>query len=87
MAERALAHSKVRPVWNAIVTEVLGDDDHGVTGVRHRERSEGSVSSTPDEVHRCVHVRKFESTRCACGFALFCHFVTLSCDAEIDGIA
>jgi thioredoxin reductase (NADPH) len=34
MARRTLAHPKVRPTWNAVVTEVLGDDHHGVIGVR-----------------------------------------------------
>jgi thioredoxin reductase (NADPH) len=33
MAERILAHPKVKPVWNSVVEEVLGDDEKGVTGV------------------------------------------------------
>lgn len=34
MAERALAHEKVRPVWDSVVTEILGKDQQKVTGVR-----------------------------------------------------
>jgi thioredoxin reductase (NADPH) len=34
MAERILKHGKVKPVWNSVVEEVLGDDEHGMTGVR-----------------------------------------------------
>ena len=34
MAERLLAHPKVKPLWNSVVEEVLGDDEKGVTGVR-----------------------------------------------------
>lgn len=34
MAERILSHTKVKPVWMSVVEEVLGDDDHGMTGVR-----------------------------------------------------
>ncbi len=36
MAERALNHPKIRFHWNAVVEEVLGDDEHGVTSVRIR---------------------------------------------------
>jgi len=36
MAERALANPKIEPKWNTVVEEVLGDDQHGVTGVRLR---------------------------------------------------
>jgi thioredoxin reductase (NADPH) len=34
MAERALAHSKVKPVWDSVVTEVLDEKQDKVTGVR-----------------------------------------------------
>ncbi len=33
MAERILSNSKVKPLWNSAVQEVLGDDERGVTGV------------------------------------------------------
>ncbi|HEY1684846.1 MAG TPA: thioredoxin-disulfide reductase [Tepidisphaeraceae bacterium] len=34
MADRILSHEKVKPVWNSVVEEVLGDDKNGMTGVR-----------------------------------------------------
>ncbi|HWB53121.1 MAG TPA: thioredoxin-disulfide reductase [Tepidisphaeraceae bacterium] len=34
MAERILKHEKVKPVWNSVVEEVLGNEEHGMTGVR-----------------------------------------------------
>ncbi len=34
MAERLLANPKIKPSWNSVVEEVLGDDEKGVTGVR-----------------------------------------------------
>lgn len=34
MADRTLANPKIKPVWNSVVDEVLGDDQQGVTGVR-----------------------------------------------------
>jgi thioredoxin reductase (NADPH) len=34
MAERVLANPKIKVHWNSAVTEVLGDDDRGVTGVK-----------------------------------------------------
>ncbi len=34
MAERVLAHAKVKPIWNSIVTEVLDTQAGKVTGVR-----------------------------------------------------
>jgi thioredoxin reductase (NADPH) len=37
MAERILANPKVRPEWNSVVEEVLGDDDRGMTGVLLRD--------------------------------------------------
>ncbi|RMG32375.1 MAG: thioredoxin-disulfide reductase [Planctomycetota bacterium] len=36
MAERALKHPRIQFHWNAVVEEVLGDDERGVTGVRIR---------------------------------------------------
>jgi thioredoxin reductase (NADPH) len=34
MAQRLLSNPKVVPVWNSVVDEILGNDEHGVTGVR-----------------------------------------------------
>jgi thioredoxin reductase (NADPH) len=34
MAERTLAHEKVKPIWDSVVTEVLGLKEDKVTGVR-----------------------------------------------------
>lgn len=34
MADRALANPKIDVKWNSVIEEVLGDDEHGVTGVR-----------------------------------------------------
>jgi thioredoxin reductase (NADPH) len=36
MAERTLAHDKVKPVWNSVVTEILDPKQDKVTGVRLR---------------------------------------------------
>lgn len=36
MAERAVNNPKIEVKWNSVVDEVLGDDEHGVTGVRIR---------------------------------------------------
>jgi thioredoxin reductase (NADPH) len=33
MAERVLGNPKIQVKWNSVVTEVLGDDERGVTGV------------------------------------------------------
>ena len=34
MKDRMLGNEKVKPIWNSVVEEVLGDDEKGVTGVR-----------------------------------------------------
>lgn len=34
MAERLLSNPKVKPVWNSAVTEVVGDEEKGMTGVK-----------------------------------------------------
>src|SRR5437763_706487 len=34
MAERLLSNPKVKPLWNSVVDEVLGDDERGMTGAR-----------------------------------------------------
>jgi thioredoxin reductase (NADPH) len=34
MANRLLSNPKIKPVWNSVVHEVVGNDERGVTGVR-----------------------------------------------------
>jgi thioredoxin reductase (NADPH) len=34
MAKRLLSNPKVQPVWDSVVEEVVGHDEHGMTGVR-----------------------------------------------------
>ena len=34
MAERTLAHEKVKPIWDSVVSEILGTDQQKVTGIR-----------------------------------------------------
>ncbi len=34
MSDRLLSNEKVKPVWNSVVEEVLGDEKTGMTGVR-----------------------------------------------------
>jgi thioredoxin reductase (NADPH) len=41
MAERARANEKIEFEWNSVVTEVLGDDQQGVTGLRLRDTVTG----------------------------------------------
>jgi thioredoxin reductase (NADPH) len=36
MAERTFAHAKIKPIWDSVVTEVLGIEQDKVTGVRLR---------------------------------------------------
>ncbi len=43
MAERALSNSKIEPVWNHVVDEVLGDDDNGVSAVRLKSTADDST--------------------------------------------
>jgi thioredoxin reductase (NADPH) len=37
MSDRLLSNPKVKPVWNSVVDEILGDDEKGVTGVRVKD--------------------------------------------------
>jgi len=34
MADRLLSNPKVKPIWNSVVEEVLGDEERGMTGAR-----------------------------------------------------
>lgn len=45
MAERVLANEKIRPVWNSVVTEVVGDDF--ITGIRVKDVVTGAESEIP----------------------------------------
>jgi thioredoxin reductase (NADPH) len=45
MAERVLANAKIRPVWDSVVTEVLGDDF--ITGIRVMNLSTEEVTEIP----------------------------------------
>src|SRR5436190_14941886 len=41
MADRLLSHAKVKPVWNSVVEEVIGDDEMGMTAVRIKNLKTG----------------------------------------------
>src|SRR5262249_53822442 len=43
MAQRALTNPKIEPVWNHALEEVLGTDQHGVTGVRLKSMVDGKL--------------------------------------------
>jgi thioredoxin reductase (NADPH) len=43
MADRALNNPKINFQWNSVVTDVLGDDGNGVTGVRLKSTVDGST--------------------------------------------
>jgi thioredoxin reductase (NADPH) len=44
MAERTLAHEKIKPVWDSVVTEVLNQSEGKVTGVRIKNLKTGAES-------------------------------------------
>src|ERR1035437_6938318 len=44
MADRTLAHPKIKPVWDSVVTEILGLKEDKVTGVRLKNVKTGSAS-------------------------------------------
>ncbi|TVR52986.1 MAG: thioredoxin-disulfide reductase [Puniceicoccaceae bacterium] len=47
MADRALAHPKIKPVWNAVVTEIKGVEEGGVSAVVVRDTQSGESRSLP----------------------------------------
>ena len=47
MAERTLAHEKIKPVWDSVVTEVLGGPEGGVSGIRLKNIKTGAESALP----------------------------------------
>jgi len=51
MAERTLAHAKIKPVWDSVVTEVLDVGQDKVTGVRLR-----NVKTSAESVIDCAGV-------------------------------
>ena len=44
MADRLLSHAKVKPLWNSVVEEVLGEDEKGMTGVRVKNLQSGETN-------------------------------------------
>src|SRR5687767_9869759 len=44
MADRTLAHPKIKPVWNSVVTEILDVTKKDVTGVRLKDTVTGAES-------------------------------------------
>jgi thioredoxin reductase (NADPH) len=43
MAERLLSHTKVKPVWNSVVEELMGDDEKGMTAARVKNLQTGET--------------------------------------------
>ncbi len=47
MAERVHAHKTIKPVWDSVVTEILGAEQDTVTGVRLKNTRSGAESILP----------------------------------------
>ena len=47
MADRTLAHPKIKPVWDTAVEEILGVDENKVTGVKLKNLKTNEISSIP----------------------------------------
>ena len=45
MAERLLSHVKVKPEWDSVVEEVIGEEERGMTGVRLRNLKTGQTKT------------------------------------------
>lgn len=45
MANRIMANPKIKPVWNHVVDEVLGDEVNGMTGVRVKHSKTGETQT------------------------------------------
>jgi len=54
MADRVLTNPKITPVWNSVVDEILGDDEHGVTGVRVKNVHTGALSVIESTGYFCA---------------------------------
>jgi thioredoxin reductase (NADPH) len=51
MADRTLSHAKIKPIWDSVVTEVLGRKEDKVTGVRLK-----NVKTNAESVIDCAGV-------------------------------
>jgi thioredoxin reductase (NADPH) len=45
MADRMMANPKIKPIWHSVVDEVLGSDEHGMTGIRIKNVRTGETQS------------------------------------------
>jgi thioredoxin reductase (NADPH) len=45
MAERLLSNPKVKPLWNSVIDEVIGDDERGMTAVRVKNSATGETQT------------------------------------------
>jgi thioredoxin reductase (NADPH) len=45
MAQRLLSHTKVKPLWNSVIEEVVGDDEKGMTHARVKDLKSGQVNT------------------------------------------
>jgi thioredoxin reductase (NADPH) len=45
MADRILSNTKVKPVWNSTIEEVIGDDERGMTAVRVKNLKSGETQT------------------------------------------
>ena len=43
MADRALAHPKIKVAWNSVIEEILGTKDKGVHGVKMKDTQSGDI--------------------------------------------
>ncbi|MBC8344947.1 MAG: thioredoxin-disulfide reductase [Candidatus Marinimicrobia bacterium] len=43
MAERALAHPKIKVAWNSVIDEILGTKEKGVHGVKMKDTQNGNI--------------------------------------------
>jgi thioredoxin reductase (NADPH) len=62
MADRILSHPKVRPVWNSVIEQVVGDDEHGMTGAVIKNLQTGQ-SKTVDAAGMFVAIGHTPNTR------------------------
>src|SRR5439155_15378785 len=45
MADRLLSHTKVKPVWDSVIEEVLGDEERGMIGARVKNLKTGATQT------------------------------------------
>ncbi len=62
MADRVLANPKIKPVWHSVVEEVLGQPEHGMTGVRVKHVKTGETQ-TIDALGMFVAIGHTPNTR------------------------